>query len=183
MWCAGTLIRCVYLGLCDFSKLHRNELFISDSGLTIHRMVGAFWTPRTASSRMVRLLRSSPSLSLIRSLGVAVTVLAITYGTIVCIDHLALQLAGFVCFSLFRMFLFSGMFAFVANTFGFGNFGRLSALCLVAGGTFSLLAIPLLQMVEYTLDGDFFYVNVAMCASSLPLVVFPCYLSWLTYGA
>ena len=107
--------------------------------------------------------------------GWAVTLLSI-YGLIFTIDNLPLQVAGFVFFGLFRITLFSGMFTFVAVTFGFRSFGRLSGTILACAGILSTVSILLVDIVEYHLDGEYFWINMCMLVIAVPLITFPIYL-------
>jgi len=108
--------------------------------------------------------------------GWAVTLLSVLYGLIFTINNLPLQIAGFVFFGLFRITLFSGMFTFVAVTFGFRSFGRLSGTILACAGILSTVSILLVDIVEYHLDGEYFWINICMLVIALPLLTFPIYL-------
>ena len=58
---------------------------------------------------------------------------------------LSLQPLTFVLYSFFRSFLFSCMFAYLANEFGYRHFGLLSGIMLATGGALGLLQYPLVR--------------------------------------
>jgi len=59
-------------------------------------------------------------------------------------------IGAFVCYSIFRTFLFTFLFAYLADTLGFKYFGILAGLMFVFGGVFSLLQYPLVEWASGT---------------------------------
>ncbi|GAB5371628.1 hypothetical protein AAMO2058_001596300 [Amorphochlora amoebiformis] len=63
--------------------------------------------------------------------------------TSLCVIHdLRLQIATFVCYSLFRTFVFATFFSLVAKEFGYSSFGVLSGLILFIAGAICLFQYP-----------------------------------------
>lgn len=96
-------------------------------------------------------------------------------------------IGAFICYSVFRTFLFTFLFAYLADTMGFKYFGILAGLMFVFGGVFSLLQYPLVEWATGTCHfitnnadfrmahcdrGHWYELNIAMLFSFVSLFGF-----------
>ena len=100
-------------------------------------------------------------------------------------------LPSFVCYALFRTFLFTFLFAYIADTMGFRYFGVLAGIMFVGGGLVGLLQYPLAKWATGTCHlatsslsrihcsrGNWTVVNMAMMISMLAMFWFA-YRDWI----
>jgi hypothetical protein len=81
----------------------------------------------------------------------AITVgLGSTWALLMLFDDVHALLPSFVFYSLFRVFLFTFLFAYLADSLGFRYFGVLAGLMFVTGGFIGLLQYPLAQWAAGT---------------------------------
>ena len=73
----------------------------------------------------------------------ATVTLGVVWSLLVLYDSQWTLLPSFVCYALFRTFLFTFLFAFIADTMGFRYFGVLAGIMFVIGGLVGLLQYPL----------------------------------------
>lgn len=85
------------------------------------------------------------------------------------IPLLPLQVVTFVIWGLYRVLLFSAVYALVAYAFAFRHFGKLSGLCLCVCGVVGLAQVAITAFVSHVLNDDFFYVNIAFVILRIPL--------------
>ena len=90
------------------------------------------------------------------------------------IDSKFSLIISFVCYSIYRTFFFTFLFAYLADVLGFKYFGALAGIMFVLGGLLSLLQYPLVQYSSGTChlmddigllnctEGNWFPVNVVM---------------------
>jgi hypothetical protein len=79
---------------------------------------------------------------------------------------------AFVAFSSNRVFAFGTYAACLANIFGFSNFGKLIGLVQFSGGVFGTFAqYFLIYLVDYHLNGQYFFVNLAFFLVGLAIFI------------
>ena len=103
------------------------------------------------------------------------------YSALVLSASLPLQILMIPFMAVFRVALFSCMFGFVASTFGFKSFGRISGIVLCCGSLSSLLAIPCMTLTAESFGEDFLAVNVlslVLGVLTLPLLTHLGYEAW-----
>lgn len=90
---------------------------------------------------------------------------------------LQLQFVGFLCFACNRPFIFGAYSNFVADVFGFRNFGKMYGSAQMLGAILTPLQFFLLKLVNSTLGGDFFWVNFGfLVAAAVMLLAWPYYI-------
>ena len=80
----------------------------------------------------------------------ATVTLGVAWSLLVLYDSQWTLLPSFVCYALFRTFLFTFLFAFIADTMGFRYFGVLAGIMFVIGGLVGLLQYPLAKWAAVT---------------------------------
>eukprot|EP00937_MAST-01D_sp_MAST-1D-sp2_P002430 g2430.t1 len=78
-------------------------------------------------------------------------------------------LTAFVCYSLFRTFLFAVTFAYIGAKFGYRRFGALSGVQFVAAAAIGLLQYPINSW------GEFVDINIVQLICLAATLSFPCY--------
>lgn len=110
-------------------------------------------------------------------------IFGLLYGVLSAVPSLPVQLATFVCLSIHRVSMFACLYAYIADIFGFLNFGRLSGVTLLITAIVSLLQYPLVIATDRFANGDFFWVNIALTIPSLFLFYVPVKLVRLSAAA
>ncbi|XP_019939369.2 equilibrative nucleobase transporter 1-like [Paralichthys olivaceus] len=91
------------------------------------------------------------------------------------IPLLHLQYLTFVLQVLSRSFLYGGNAAFISIAFPACHFGKLYGLVMSMSAVVSLLQYPCFALVTGTLDGDSFYVDIALTFLTLLVFIHPLY--------
>ncbi|XP_060948781.1 equilibrative nucleobase transporter 1-like [Limanda limanda] len=91
------------------------------------------------------------------------------------IPHLHLQYLTFALQVLSRSFLYGGNAAFISIAFPACHFGKLYGLLMSMSSVVSLLQYPCFALVTGTLDGDSFYVDIALTFLTLLVFIHPVY--------
>lgn len=86
------------------------------------------------------------------------------------------QYITFVAVAFFRALLFSVMATYVAVQFSFVHFGKLWGIVFLLGGIVNLAEYFLVDIVQTSFNGSFFWINVAMGVASVIVFIFPFYL-------
>lgn len=90
------------------------------------------------------------------------------------IPVLQLQVVTAVAFVAYRAFLFSVMTTYISRMFGYKNMGSLIGSVIICGGSFSMLATPLLVWaLSARTSGDFTGPNALVLALMLAMGAFP----------
>ena len=112
------------------------------------------------------------------------------------IDVLPLQVVTFCLWAVYRTWLFSAAYAFVAFlygrcaallrqstclvdvicSFGFRNFGKVNGITLATAGAVSLSQLLLSMLSAKLFSGEFFWLNAAFIGARVPLLVI---VAWL----
>ncbi|XP_054897258.1 solute carrier family 43 member 3a [Poeciliopsis prolifica] len=91
------------------------------------------------------------------------------------IPVLPLQYVTFILQVLNRSFLYGGNAAFISIAFPARHFGKLYGLVMSLSAVVSLLQYPCFSLVKGPLDGDPFYVDIALTLLSLLVFIHPVY--------
>lgn len=102
------------------------------------------------------------------------------FGVIVLFEkHIQLQVVAFVLHTAIRTFLHSSMGALYACMYHFSHFGKLTGLSSFLSALFILVQDPLFVLVNSSLGGDPFWVNVGLLVLALTGFGLPLYLWWI----
>ena len=104
----------------------------------------------------------------------------VIYGTMVLIPKLEFMWIVFIVFSFHRQSFFTVTFTFIAASFDFRLYGRLSGTTVLLGGLCNLFSYVLLIAAETS--GSFFYVNVGLLCITLCTAFFPLYVGCVAYN-
>lgn len=100
-----------------------------------------------------------------------INVLALAYNLIrLCSDNLNVQIAGFVCFSLFRCFLLSVGFSYIPVLFSEDVIGLATGLLIMLPGLTAFFNIALGRLTITRANGDFFMANLFYTLLVLPCI-------------
>lgn len=117
---------------------------------------------------------------LIRNLMTAFTVtnlLLLIFGIIVLFEkHIQLQVVAFILHTAIRTFLHSSMGALYACMYHFSHFGKLTGLSSFLSALFILVQDPLFVVVNSSLGGDPFWINVGLLVVAISGFGLPLYL-------
>ncbi|XP_023124452.2 solute carrier family 43 member 3a [Amphiprion ocellaris] len=92
------------------------------------------------------------------------------------IPVLPLQYLTFILQVLNRSFLYGGNAAFISIAFPSCHFGKLYGLVMSLSAIISLLQYPCFALVEGALDGNHFYVDIALTLLTLLVFIHPVYI-------
>ena len=103
----------------------------------------------------------------------AIVVTGVIYMVVLLIPNLEVMVVLFVVLAFHRLALFSSTFSFIATTFDFKLYGRLTGVTILLSGVANLFSYVLLAITKES--GSFFYVNVGLLCSVLCTTFFPIY--------
>jgi len=98
------------------------------------------------------------------------------FGIILLVDNIPLQIIAFFLHTVIRTFLHSSTGALYASLYHFRHFGKLTGLMSFLSALFILFGNPLFVLVNTTLNGDPFWVNIGLLVFSLLGFALPLYL-------
>ena len=112
------------------------------------------------------------------------TFLGITWSLLMLTEVKEVTIAVFIFYGLFRTFLFTFLFAYIADVFGFKYFGILAGIMFIIGGFVGLTQYPLMlhlvgdchfyesKFPKSCYRGSWHYINILMLVSQLFLLCF-----------
>ena len=106
---------------------------------------------------------------LVNSFHVVNLLSAVTFGVSL-IPSLELQIVSFVCFSIYRGYLFSCLGAYFVKFYGIQSAGRMFGMMSFLSSSVSFLLYPAYLLVTIYDNGSVFYIQLAML-----LLAIPCY--------
>lgn len=98
------------------------------------------------------------------------------FGVILLVNSIPLQIIAFFLHTVIRTFLHSSTGALYASLYHFRHFGKLTGLMSFLSALFILFGNPLFVLVNTSLGGDPFWVNICLLAFSLLGFALPLYL-------
>lgn len=113
----------------------------------------------------------------ITAAGWCLAVLGIIVNALALIPEPAVQYVTFVCFAIFRAFLFTFFTAIVAEQYGFGLVGRIMGTAGCIGGVVSLLQYPLLSLAFAQTPVSFVAPNAILLGCGVVSLAYPVYLT------
>jgi len=92
--------------------------------------------------------------------------------------NIKIQIITFILHTVIRTFIHSSAAGIYVNVFHMSHIGKLTGLGSIAGAIFSLIMDPLMKLVQGPLEGNPYWLNVALLFASLFGGLLPCYLHW-----
>ena len=139
-WC-NFFIGTIDLQLGDMQVFNNQALKMYGNIFTLVMSLGIFGIPVIGALMDKTGFPMTSFITLLFALGWSLLLLMETPNSLI---------GAFICYSIFRTFLFTFLFAYLADTMGFKYFGILAGLMFVFGGIFSLIQYPLVEWASGT---------------------------------
>ena len=98
-----------------------------------------------------------------------ITGCGLLYGALVFIPVLQVQLLTFLCFVMFRSFLYATIGIYIAEVFGLATNGRVAGAVYTVAAMACLAQFPATDLTNEVFHGDLRWVNLFQLAICLPL--------------
>ena len=150
----ATLLRFNFYLATSLTRIDAND------GGTLYSSILFLFLPLLGASSVFTLVAPTMNRFGINGVMWVAQILGSIYGLLVVIPGKLPLLTVFILLSIHRGFFFSFSYPYISTVFGIQLYGQLNGILMTSTGITSLLQYPLIEFVESSMDGEYFYLDI-----------------------